>query len=143
MAAIYNGLKFNTELEAIWASFFDLAGWKWWYNPIEIDNWKPDFKVTFPCRHSECDGSHTLMVSVVPTLNIENWLSHPSLSCPWIVKDKNERWVADGGAFLGMSPLVSKWDIAHGSGGGIEDIFDRVSNAEELWGKAVASVISY
>ncbi|HBC3869130.1 TPA: hypothetical protein KD877_004731 [Vibrio parahaemolyticus] len=52
MTTIYNCLEFDTELEAIWASFFDLAGWQWWYNPVAIDNWKPDFKVTFPCAHS-------------------------------------------------------------------------------------------
>ena len=36
MTTIYNGLEFDTELEAIWASFFDLAGWQWWYNPVAI-----------------------------------------------------------------------------------------------------------
>ncbi|HCG6560527.1 TPA: hypothetical protein NJ652_004458 [Vibrio parahaemolyticus] len=141
MTTIYDGLEFDTELEAIWASFFDLAGWQWWYNPVAIDNWKPDFKVTFPCVHSECGGSHTLMVSVVPTRDLESQSSHPSLSYSYGVYDKNKRYVADGGALLGMSPIVSKWEISHGSGGGVEDVFFRVDNANELWEKAVASIM--
>ncbi len=141
MTTIYDGLEFDTELEAIWASFFDLAGWQWWYNPVAIDNWKPDFKVTFPCAHSECGGSHTLMVSVVPTRDLESQSSHPSLSYSYGVYDKNKRYVADGGALLGMSPIVSKWEISHGSGGGVEDVFFRVDNANELWEKAVVSIM--
>lgn len=140
MTAVYNGLEFNTKLEAIWASFFDLAGWQWWYNPIAIDNWKPDFKVTFPCSHSECNGSHTLMVSIVPTHDIKSLSSHPSLSHSYEVSDNNNRRVADGGALLGISPSVSRWEISHGSGGGVEDVFFRVDNANHLWEKAVASL---
>jgi len=141
MTTIYNGLEFDTELEAIWASFFDLAGWQWWYNPVAIDNWKPDFKVTFSCTHSECGGDHTLMVSVVPTRDLESQSLHPSLSYSYGVYDKNKRYVADGGALLGMSPRVSRWQISHGSGGGVEDMFFRVDNANELWEKAVASIM--
>jgi hypothetical protein len=36
MPAIYNGLMFKTELEATWAAFFDLAGWKWEVNPLPL-----------------------------------------------------------------------------------------------------------
>ncbi|EII3443232.1 TPA: hypothetical protein GRI96_23975 [Vibrio parahaemolyticus] len=140
MVTVYNGLKFDTELEAIWASFFDLAGWQWWYNPVSIDNWQPDFKVTFPCSHSECGGSHTLLVSVVATDDIKSMSKHPSLSHSFEVRDEQQKIVADGGALLGLSPSISKWEIAHGSGGGLEDIFFRVQNANELWQKAVASI---
>lgn len=140
MTAVYNGLEFNTKLEAIWASFFDLANWKWWYNPIAIDNWKPDFKVTLPCSHSECSGSHTLMVSIVPIHDIESLSSHPSLSHSYGIFDNNKHWVADGGPLLGISPSVSRWEISHGAGGGVEDIFYRVNSADQLWEKAVASL---
>ncbi len=81
------------------------------------------------------------MVSVVPTLDLESQLLHPSLSYSYGVCDKNKRYVADGGALLGMSPRVSRWQISHGSGGGVEDVFFRVDNANELWEKAIASIM--
>ena len=78
MGAIYKGLQFKTALEARWAAFFDLAGWEWHVNPVCVGDWSPDFWVSFPCSHSEC-GSHTLLISVLPIDNIEDYNNHPSL----------------------------------------------------------------
>jgi hypothetical protein len=39
----YNGAQFRSQLEARWAAFFDLAGWRWEYEPPEEDGWIPDF----------------------------------------------------------------------------------------------------
>lgn len=138
MSKEYNGLKFKTELEAIWAAFFDLAGWQWWYNPAPVDNWSPDFKVTFPCEHSECTGSHTLLVSVVPTKDLKSLRKHPSLLYCYGVLNRGGVYLADGGALFGMGPSVTQWRIIHGSGGGAESVNSRVSNAMDLWSKAVA-----
>jgi hypothetical protein len=140
MSAEYNGLEFKTELEAIWAAFFDLAGWQWWCNPVEVNDWKPDFKVTFPCAHSECDGSHTILISVLPTRNLKSFKEHPSLSHKYGVADKKGNYLADGGALFGLSPNATTWEIAHGSGGGVEDVHSRVHNADELWEKAVVKL---
>ncbi|WP_105253843.1 hypothetical protein [Pseudoalteromonas sp. T1lg75] len=140
MSTEYNGLEFKTELEAIWAAFFDLAGWQWWYNPVQVENWKPDFKVTFPCGHSECGGSHTLLVSVLPTRDLNSQKEHPSLLHSYGVANKDGKYLADGGALFGIGPLVTQWQIVHGSGGGIEDVHSRVHNANELWDKAAAAL---
>lgn len=140
MSTNYNVLLFDTELEAIWAAFFDLAGWQWWYNPIAIENWKPDFKVKFPCKHSECNGCHTLMVSVIPERNISPLRYHPSLSYSYGVTDNNNKYIADSGALFGIGPLATKWEMAHGAGGGSEEVINWVLDANELWCKAVASI---
>jgi hypothetical protein len=42
----YNGVNFRSRLEAKWAAFFDLAGWRWEYEPAgEYGYWIPDFVV--------------------------------------------------------------------------------------------------
>jgi hypothetical protein len=39
----YNGVNFRSRLEARWAAFFDLNGWEWSYEPVDLDGWSPDF----------------------------------------------------------------------------------------------------
>lgn len=40
---IYQGVQMRSRLEAKWAAFFDLMGWKWSYEPADLDGWIPDF----------------------------------------------------------------------------------------------------
>jgi hypothetical protein len=40
---IYNKIQFRSLLEAKWARFFDLVGWKYEYEPFELNGWIPDF----------------------------------------------------------------------------------------------------
>lgn len=42
---VYNGTKFRSRLEARWACFFDLLGWRWQYEPFDLEGWTPDFLV--------------------------------------------------------------------------------------------------
>ena len=37
------GFTFRSRLEARWAAFFELCGWKWDYEPVDFDGWVPDF----------------------------------------------------------------------------------------------------
>ncbi len=60
----YNGIRFRSRLEAHWACFFDLAEWKWEYQPVDLVGWTPTFRVEFPCGHSECPDPHVLLVEV-------------------------------------------------------------------------------
>ncbi|MBD9542931.1 hypothetical protein IB276_26140 [Ensifer sp. ENS04] len=39
----YAGVNFRSRLEAQWAAFFDLAGIRWQYEPIDLEGWAPDF----------------------------------------------------------------------------------------------------
>lgn len=138
MTAIYNRLQFRTQLEARWAAFFDLAGWKWHQNPVPVNNWCPDFRVEFKCTHSECGGSHSLLVAVLPISKIEEFQFHPCLSYAYGVSALDlatSRIAEDSGAAFGTGPAVTRWEISHGSGGGVEDIYFRVPNADDLWQK--------
>jgi hypothetical protein len=44
---IYNGQEFRSKLEAKWAAFFDLIGFKWEYEPKNdlFRGWLPDFAI--------------------------------------------------------------------------------------------------
>lgn len=42
---IYKSIRFRSRLEAKWAAFFDLAGWRWEYEPEDLDGWIPDFAI--------------------------------------------------------------------------------------------------
>lgn len=53
----YNGVSFRSRLEARWAAFFDLAGWRWKYEPNELDFYIPDFVII---------GRRPLLVEVKP-----------------------------------------------------------------------------
>lgn len=44
----YGGTQFRSRLEARWAAFFDLNGWAWDYEPVDLSGWCPDFSLTFP-----------------------------------------------------------------------------------------------
>lgn len=41
----YNGTQFRSRLEAKWAAMFDLLGWSWEYEPIDLPGWIPDFRL--------------------------------------------------------------------------------------------------
>lgn len=40
---MYAGVQFRSRLEARWAAFFDLASWRWEYEPFDFPGWIPDF----------------------------------------------------------------------------------------------------
>lgn len=42
---LYNGIQFRSRLEAKWAAFFDFLGWKYEYEPFDLDGWIPDFLI--------------------------------------------------------------------------------------------------
>lgn len=136
MSQIYNGLEFETELLAQWAAFFDLAGWEWDRGVAPVDSWKPDYKVCFPCTHSECAGSHTIYVSVLPVSTLNNVKGHPALAWAYSVQNSRGERVADAGALFGNSPQATAWEMSHGAGGGTENIYNWADNASRLWVEA-------
>lgn len=42
---LYNGTQFRSRLEARWAATFDLLGWTWEYETLDLDGYIPDFLV--------------------------------------------------------------------------------------------------
>lgn len=136
MSATYNGLTFDTPLLAQWAAFFDLAKWHWATGIAPIGNWKPDFRATFSCGHSECSGSHTILISVLPINDLSGIKGHPALNHRYSVNDSSGGSLADAGAVFGSSPDISEWEMSHGAGGGIEYVSGWVDDAVKLWKKA-------
>lgn len=45
---LYNGSRFRSRLEARWAAFFDLVGWRWTYEPFDVTGYIPDFAIHGP-----------------------------------------------------------------------------------------------
>lgn len=40
---LYGGVEYRSRLEAKWACFFDLCGWRYQYEPYDLNGWIPDF----------------------------------------------------------------------------------------------------
>lgn len=143
MCAIYKGLKFKTPLEARWAAFFDLAGWDWHVNPVNVGDWSPDFWVSFPCSHSEC-SEHTLLVAVLPFDKVDDFMQHPCLKHAYQVDEdpKGIHKLVDAGAAFGTNPEATFWVSSHGSGGGTHEVPFFVHNADKLWLEADDLILS-
>ena len=62
----YTGHTFRSRLEARWAAFFDVCEWDWEYEPVDLDGWIPDFRLT--SRAPECSRYHrtSVLVEVKP-----------------------------------------------------------------------------
>lgn len=129
----YKGIRFRSRLEARWAAFFDVIGWKWEYEPLDICGWTPDFQVSFPCGHSDCPPTHSLLVEIKPYLTIDEFEGHP---CTLYAYGQNEeqRIPADASAAFGNNPHVTEWEMSHGAGGGIENLSRWCDcNIDEVW----------
>jgi len=65
---MYAGVQFRSRLEARWAAFFDLLGWKWEYEPFDLQGYIPDFLLHVPKYAGVCWlTTDTLLVEVKPT----------------------------------------------------------------------------
>lgn len=60
----YAGTEFRSRLEARWAAFFDLVGWRWEYEPIDLPGWIPDFMLT---------GVANVLVEIKPADSIDGF----------------------------------------------------------------------
>ena len=132
----YAGTVFRSRLEARWAAFFDLAGWAWEYEPIDLVGWTPDFRVVFPCRHTQCNGEHSLLVEVKPYYTIEEFKDHPCVRYSLGEDEKGNNIPACSSAAFGVNPSVSYFDMAHGDGVGVYNIHFWVKEADYLWAQA-------
>jgi len=59
----YNNRLYRSRLEARWAAYFDLAGWDYEYEPMEINGRNPDFIIS--CKSKSYDTS-SIIVEVKP-----------------------------------------------------------------------------
>jgi hypothetical protein len=63
IATVYKGIRFRSRLEAKWAAFFDLLGWRWAYEPLDLRGYIPDFHLHF---------KNPLLVEVKPALAVKH-----------------------------------------------------------------------
>ena len=85
----YGGVNFRSRLEARWAAFFDLLGWSWEYEPIDLAGYIPDFILNF---------KKPLLVEVKPIL----W----SLSAPPRRDVEEVREKIDASGWTGASAIL-------------------------------------
>jgi hypothetical protein len=112
-------------LKLQWARFFTLAGWDWKLSP------RPgfDFQVTFPCGHSECYGSHTLIVRVCDKHYDVLKMKHAE-TFAYAYFEPNPALFGDG-------PDNTFWEMSHGAGGGEETVHNWTGeDANQLWKRA-------
>src|SRR6266849_9023699 len=81
---MYKNVLFRSRLEARWAAFFDLIGWTWAYEPIDLIGWTPDFVVSWECGHSGCSGNerpywHSLYIEVKPYETVAQFKGHAAM----------------------------------------------------------------
>jgi len=148
----YDGVLFHSRLEARWAAFFDLSGWMWQYEPIDLKSWTPDFYVKFNCGHSECTGYHDLYVEVKPFRSIEEFKGHPAYEL-FYDYGRTFNYKISAVALFGAGPEFTYWEMSHGAGGGSEEVKNWVNNAynqlpdksctvDELW-KEAGNLVQY
>jgi len=65
----YAGVHFRSRLEAKWAAFFNCMKWKWQYEPVDLQGWTPDFRVTI--------GKITVYAEVKPYERLDEFRLHP------------------------------------------------------------------
>lgn len=63
----YADVWFRSRLEAKWAAFFDVAGWPWSYEPLDLNGWVPDFLLKF---------AKPMFVEVKPALTEDDFKSY-------------------------------------------------------------------
>lgn len=71
----HKGRQFRSRLEARWATFFDLVGWRYEYEPFDCNGWIPDFALF--------GRKGVLLVEVKPDVGI---CSRDELTEPKIVR---------------------------------------------------------
>jgi hypothetical protein len=99
----YGGTQFRSRLEARWAAFFDLLGWSWEYEPIDLDGYIPDFIVEYTHKLDGKPYHVRRLVEVKPALALDEFMDA-------IAKIENSGW--EGIATVVGAKLFSRHDCA-------------------------------
>jgi hypothetical protein len=140
----YKAVFFRSRLEARYAAFFDIVGWKWDYEPIDLVGWTPDFRVEFECGRKSCQPTHSLLAEVKPYNRLDEFIGHQCLEYPYGRKwESGDAIDACASAAFGINPHVSSWEMVHGDGGGMYSIDDWCRcDVDEAW-KQAGNVVRY
>lgn len=69
---VYEGVQMRSRLEARWAAFFDLCGWKWTYEPCDFNGWIPDFALHGKSSKKQIQ----IFVEVKPVIDFPQWVAN-------------------------------------------------------------------
>lgn len=120
----FRGTNFRSRLEARWAAFFDLVGWSWIYEPMDLGGWIPDFLV-------DIDGAHPFLVEVGPCITGDDLIAKAEKA----IAHRGDRSVV----VLGVSPhryyLLGATRTEHDTIRGLLGRLD-VEPIEALWRRA-------
>lgn len=116
----------DVKLGLVWARFFSLLGWRWRVSKAPGF----DLNLTIPCGHSECSGSHELLV------RIDNGAREYFEKLHGELFTLDETWASPSPAIFGTTPEHTFWVMSHGSGGGEFEISFFVPDWKTLWTRA-------
>jgi hypothetical protein len=89
-----------------------------------------DLNLTIPCLHSECSGSHELLIRMDEGQREYFKKLHDGLF------DVEEAWGTPSPAIFGRNPEDTFWTMAHGAGGGEESLDQWIPDWKTLWVRA-------
>lgn len=95
----YRGVRFRSRLEAKWACFFDLMGWRWEYEPFDADGYIPDFVLL---------GDDPVLVEVKPAINLDDFDAATTKAYTSLAG----RWEQDI-LFVGINPFLCAAEAWH------------------------------
>jgi len=123
---MYKNTLFRSRLEARWAAFFDLAGWDWAYEPVDLEGWTPDFRLTL-------EGLFDLYVEVKPYDSLNQFEGHFAQKML-----DNRTQSKPSPALFGNNPQVTSFTHDDGIPGRAFpcNINSWVDNADDLWRQA-------
>jgi hypothetical protein len=86
----YKGINFRSRLEAKWAKMFDLLGWKWEYEPFDLDGYIPDFLIK---------SERPLLVEIKPASTIKQLSAMCEKALKSIYKSQDYNFLGLGCSF--------------------------------------------
>lgn len=106
----YGGIKYRSRLEARWAAFFDLLGWRHTYEPYEMGVWSPDFLI-----RTRSEDALSVLVEVKPIeTRCDSTLGRMTKACEdrgTFLKDNNSN--INGALLVGVAPTLTGRDSNH------------------------------
>lgn len=138
----YKDVLFRSRLEARWAAFFDLADWKWEYEPVDLVGWSPDFRIEYRCPCDECNGRpHALLIEVKPYNRVEDFVGHPCLE--YMLEPRAANAHIDGYGAFGDNPEATIWRTNHIARATLlYDVYFFIRKPDLLW-KMAGEAVQY
>lgn len=123
---MYTGHRFRSRLEARWAAFFDLCGWRWEYEPRDLPGWSPDFVLI---------GASRVWVEVKPITELAEFADTGRLERALLAAKAREDILLVGlGPFEVEGSTAIGWLAQAFAGSGDDTVWD--------WGEGIVGVAS-